>query len=95
MTFEEARELMGAGRLGEVVLQMRKWHPAELGIMLLAVQAAREERYNAPHPDYYNALAFCLSREREPSQKIARFDRNLLRRHISRARAFIRKQTGR
>jgi hypothetical protein len=54
--------------------RLSKLHPAQLGIVLLEVQAAKEIRYPAPHPDYFNALNFCLAREGEPRQRVARLD---------------------
>lgn len=57
----------------EFINYLSKLHPAKLAILILRIQAAKEIRYNAPHPDYYIALRTCLGRERQPGQPFARF----------------------
>ena len=63
MTFEEAYQELNQGNLGSVANQMNYWHPAILGIMLMAVHQARNMRYLSPHPDYDNVL-WSLAQER-------------------------------
>lgn len=63
MTFEEAFERLNQGDIASVAAEMTDWHPAILGNMLLAVQAAKRMRYLSPHPDYYSALRACVAVE--------------------------------
>ena len=67
MTFEEAYDLLNACHIESVAAEMREWHPAILGQMVLAVQAAKEVRYPIPHPDYFWPLQACSEREPEPT----------------------------
>lgn len=70
------REVFGPGRQ-DLTQKLRcalvHLHPAQFGLLLLEIQAAKEVRYNAPHPDYHNALSVLASRERAPVQKVARY----------------------
>ena len=56
MTFEEAYEELNSRNIDKVAEQMKRWHPAVLGMMLEAVHKARNMRYLSPHPDYDNVL---------------------------------------
>lgn len=76
MDFVKAYKHLSTGDIALVAKAMCTWHPAILGQMLLAVQAAKEIRYHSPHPDYYNALYSIQSRERAPRQQVARYSKD-------------------
>ena len=63
MDFDEACECLNSFDITAVAAQMADWHPAILGQMLLAVEAAKKVRYPLYHPDYHNPLRACLSAE--------------------------------
>jgi len=68
MTFDEAYEQLNRFDITSVAAQMQTWHPAILGQMILAVQAAKQRRYLGPHPNYAGPLHLCAEREEMPRQ---------------------------
>ena len=63
MDFDEAYECLNNFDIAPVAAEMAEWHPAILGQMLLAVEAAKKVRYPLYHPDYYDPLKTCLAAE--------------------------------
>lgn len=49
-----------------VMRKLTRAHPAQLGSILLEIQAAKELRYLGGHPDYRNPINFLYFRERIP-----------------------------
>jgi len=70
MDFEQARTLLENGFSAPVADQMKEWHPAVLGGMIRAVDAAKQARKVSSHPDYHEPLATAHEREmRRPTRR--------------------------
>ena len=76
MDFREAHDRLNQHDIAAVAAEMVDWHPAILGSMLLAVQAAKIVRYRSPHPDYYSPLQACMLSEPESVRTHGRTDIN-------------------
>lgn len=61
--FEQAKTLLENGFSTDVADQMDKWHPAVLGEMIRAVDAAKQRRRSSSHRDYLEPLFKAYERE--------------------------------
>jgi hypothetical protein len=61
--FEQAKTLLENGFSTDVADQMSEWHPAVLGEMIRAVDAAKQRRRSSSHRDYLEPLFKAYERE--------------------------------
>ena len=82
MDFTEAYNLLNHDNVAAVATEMADWHPAILGNMLMAVEAAKIIRYKSYHPDYHTPLKACFELEPGPGNDSGRTSLNISLAHI-------------